>query len=428
MSISTSDFHKSVLLDSSASQASSLETSGSDENTSLIDVLTIIGARKKWIAKVTAGVALCTVVLTLLLPNRYTATVVILPPQHSSSSATALLSQIGGLGALASLGSLGSSGGFGIKDINEMYVSLLKSRTVQDALVKRFDLMRLYGAKRQSDAREALERHCKIELGIKDGLIRLSVEDSQPGRAAELANAYIDEYKKFSADLATTEAAQRRLFFEEQLADAKNKLAVAEEALKESEQKTRMIHLDSQAKVLIESVAQLRAQIAAKEIQLRAMQTAETTDNPEILVLKEQLAAMQAQAKQLGGSTTDDDMGLIVPEGKLPTVGLEYIRKLRDVKYYETIFEILARQFEAAKLDEAKQGAVIQVVDAAVVPDRKSFPKRGIIVIVSTLVAFMLAAMWTLVAELIRRQQRDPQEAEKYRLLRQMWRVRTKRA
>ena len=309
-----------------------------------------------------------------------------------------------------------------------MYVSLLKSRTVQDALVERFDLMALYGKKRESDAREALARHCTIELGTKDGLIRLSIDDSQPGRAAELANAYVEEYKKFSANLATTEAAQRRLFFEEQLAEAKNKLASAEEALKESEQKTGMIHLDSQAKALIESLAQLRAQIAAKEIQLRALQTAETTNNPEVLVLKEQLAAMQAQAKQLGGSTTDEDMALVVPEGKLPTLGLEYIRKLRDVKYYETIFEILARQLEAAKLDEARQGAVIQVVDTAVVPDRKSSPKRGIIVIVATIVAFMLATMWTLVAELIRKQQLDPREADRYRLLRQMWRVRAKRA
>ena len=405
-----------------------MEPPGSDDNISLVDVLTIIGARKKWIAKVTAGVALCAVVFSLLLPNRYTATVVILPPQHSSSSTAALLSQIGSLGSLASLGSLGSTGGFGIKDINEMYVSLLKSRTVQDALVRRFDLTALYGAKRQSDAREALARHCTIELGTKDGLIRLSIEDSRPERAAELANAYVDEYRKFSANLATTEAAQRRLFFEEQLTDAKNNLASAEEALKQSQQKTGMIHLDSQAKALIESVAQLRAQIAAKEIQLRALQTGETTNNPEVLVLKEQLAAMQVQAKQLGGSTTDEDMELIVPEGKLPAAGLEYIRKLRDVKYYETIFEILARQLEAAKLDEARQGAVIQVVDTAVVPDRKSSPKRSIIVIVSTLVTFMFAAMWTIVVELSRRQQRDPQEAEKYRLLRQMWRVRAKRA
>ncbi len=319
MPISASDIDKSSLLDSSSSQAPSLEKSGSEENVSLIDVLTIIGARKKWISKATAGVALCAIIFSVLLPNRYTATVVILPPQHSSSSAAALLSQIGSLGSLASLGSLGSSGGFGLKDINEMYVSLLKSRTVQDALVERFDLMALYGKKRESDAREALARHCTIELGTKDGLIRLSIDDSQPGRAAELANAYVEEYKKFSANLATTEAAQRRLFFEEQLAEAKNKLASAEEALKESEQKTGMIHLDSQAKALIESLAQLRAQIAAKEIQLRALQTAETTNNPEVLVLKEQLAAMQAQAKQLGGSTTDEDIELVVPEGKLPT-------------------------------------------------------------------------------------------------------------
>ncbi len=425
MPISASDIHNSVLSSPSSSQASSLEHSGSDENISLIDILTVIGRRKKWISGVTAGAALCAIIICILLPNRYTATVVILPPQHNSSS-SAILSQLGSLGSLASLGSLGSSAGFGIKDVNDMYVSLLKSRTVEDALVNRFDLMKLYGSKRQSDARETFAKHCTIELGVKDGLIRLSVEDSRPERAAELANAYIEEYRKFSANLATTEAAQRRMFFEGQLTDAKEKLASAEEALKQSEQKTGMIHLDSQARALIESVAQLRAQIAAKEIQLRAMQTAETENNPEVLVVKEQLAAMQAQAKQLAGSNPDADAELIVPTGKLPAVGLEYIRKLRDVKYYETVFEILARQLEAAKLDEAKQGAVIQVVDSAVVPDRKSSPKRSIIVLVSSFVASMCAAMWTLIVELIRRQQRNPEEAEKYRKLRQVWRLRTR--
>jgi uncharacterized protein involved in exopolysaccharide biosynthesis len=235
-----------------------------------------------------------------------------------------------------------------------------------------------------------------------------------------MANAYIEEYRKFSAHLAITEASQRRLFFEQQLEQAKNNLTAAEEALKATQQKG-VIQLDSQAKALIESVTALRAQIAAKEVQIRSMSLSETPNNPDLILAREQLRALQNQLKELGGSQADPDSDLIVPRGKIPEAGMEYVRKLRDVKYNELIFELLAKQFEAAKLDEAHEGSMIQVVDPAVVPDRKSFPKLSIIVPAATLGWMLVAVFWVLFQEGIRRGRSHPENGERFRILSTLW-------
>jgi len=221
-----------------------------------------------------------------------------------------------------------------------------------------------------------------------------------------------------SEHLAITEASQRRLFFEQQLEQAKDKLAGAEEGLKETEQKTGLIQIDSQARALIESAASLRAQIAAKEVQMQSMRTFATNENSELVQAQQELEGLRAQLAKLGGSEENADAGLMIPKGKVPEAGLEYVRKLRDVKYNETIFDILARQFELAKLDEAKEGALIQVVDAAVPPDRRSFPKRGLIVIIATAVGFFFGIFVVLLNAGFQHLMKDSESASKFRHLR----------
>jgi tyrosine-protein kinase Etk/Wzc len=391
----------------------------SDE-VSLLDLLIVLGERKMFILKSTAAVAALAVIVCLVIPNRYTATASILPPQQNSSPGAALLSQLGSLGSLGLLsGSLGLSG---LKNPNDLAIALLKSRSVEEAMIQRFDLKKLYKQKRMSDARKAFEGHSDIENNLKDGLIRVSITDPDPQRAADMTNAYVEEYKRFSASLAVTEASQRRLFFEQQLEQAKNKLGVAEEAMKTTEQTTGMIQLDSQARALIESVATLRAQIAAKEVQIRGMSLYAAEGNPDLLIAKEQLIELQRQQKELGGSQSGIDSDLIVPRGKLPEAGLDYVRKLRDVKYNEVIFELLARQFEVAKLDEAREGAVIQVIDSAVPPDRKSFPRLSIIGPAATLSWLLLAILWVFFRQGMARAQDRPEERERLQVLKAVWR------
>lgn len=363
-----------------------------EEEISLIDLLTVLAFRKSIILRITGIFAVAAIVISLLLPKTYTASVTLLPPQQNSSMGSALAAQLGNLGGVASL----AGGSLGLKNPNDMFVGMLKSRTVEDAMVQHFGLMQEYRTQYLSDARKKFEHHVTVDGSGKDGLIHISVEDWSPNRAAELANGYVDQFRKLSEHLAITEASQRRLFFEQQLELAKNNLADAEEALKRTEQTTGLIQLDSQTRVLIASAASLRAEIAAKEVQIQAMQTYATDENAQYLEAQKELDGLRAQLAKLGGSEAGQDENLIVPKGKVPEAGLQYVRKLRDVKYYETIFDILARQFEMAKLDEAKQGALIQVVDLAIPPDKRSSPKRTLIVlgaIVAGLFVGILAAL-----------------------------------
>jgi capsule polysaccharide export protein KpsE/RkpR len=217
------------------------------------------------------------------------------------------------------------------------------------------------------------------------------VEERYPQRAADLANAFVQELQNLTGTLAVTEASQRRLFFERQLVEAKDKLADAEEALKTTQLKTGLIMLDSQARAVIETVATLRGQIAAKEVQITAMRSFATEQNPELIMAEQQLAAWRKQLSGIGGGLNGGSEDLLLPKGQVPQAGLEYLRKYRELKYRETVFEILAKQFEIAKLDEAKQGSIVQVVDPALKPERRSFPKRTLIVLISTFLAFVVA-------------------------------------
>jgi len=386
-----------------------------DDETSVLDLLIVLAERKRMILGVTAAFAILAIIFSLSLPIRYTATVTLLPPQQNSSMGAALTSQLGNLGGMAAL----AGGSLGLKNPNDMYVAMFKSRTVEDAMVQHFGLMREYGTKFSSDARRVFESSVIVDGSTKDGMIHISVQDRDPRRAADLANGYVDQFRLQSQHLAITEASQRRLFFEQQLEQAKDNLANAEEAMKQTEQKTGVIQLDSQARALIESAASLRAEIAAKEVQIQGIRTYATGENSQVVQAQQELESMRAQLAKLGGSEDSASGGLIVPKGRVPEASLEYVRKLRDVKYNETIFEIIAHQFEAAKLDEARQGALIQVVDAAVSPERKSGPKRSLIVIGLTGIGFFCSVLYVLLRASLQRMTSDPEYCPRFMQLRE---------
>lgn len=380
------------------------------ENTgesSLLDLAVVLAEQKTTIFSVTAIFAVLSVALALLLPKQYTASVTLLPPKESPSLSSALSSQLGSLGGMAAL----AGGSLGLKSSNDTIVGILKSRSVEMAVVQRFNLVQEYHAEFPEDARAAFERNAEVSGDGKDGFIHIAVRNRDPRRAAELANGYVDQFRKVSEHLAVTEAAQRRLFFERQLEEAKNNLANAEEEMKKTEQRTGVIQLDSQARALIESAASLRAEIVAKEVQIESLRTFATDQNEQLVQAQRELDSLRAQLAKLGGSADGEETGIIEPRGKVSEAGLEYVRRIRDVKYYETIFEILARQFEAAKLDEAKQGGLIQVLDPAVPPDRKSAPKRLLIIIGFTGFGFFLSSLFVIIRAMYRRALADSQTA-----------------
>jgi uncharacterized protein involved in exopolysaccharide biosynthesis len=377
-----------------------------EEEISLLDLFIVLVRHRRLILKIVVWTVLVGIILSLILPIRYMATTSILPPQQGASAGSALMAQLSNsLGSVASL----AGGSLGLKNPNDLQVAMLKSRTVEDAVVDRFHLMDFFKVKHQSDARKKLEKIVDIDSGIKDGLIRISVTDSDPHHAEEMANGYVEEFKKFSATLAVTEASQRRLFFEQQLVQAKDNLANAEEDLKKTEQKTGLVQLDAQTRSTIELLADLRGQIAAKEAQITGMRSFATGENAELQIAEQQLAGLREQEQRMG-ATSEGAMNALIPKGNMQEVTIEYIRKLRDVKYFETIFDLLARQYEVAKVDEARQGAVVQVVDRAVVPDRKSFPPRTLIVLGSVVLGLIFGVAWAFSREGLKRLSNNPAE------------------
>jgi tyrosine-protein kinase Etk/Wzc len=394
---------------------------------SVLDLLAIVLERKRFIVRFVLGAAILATIVAFVLPKTYEGKVVLLPPAQSSSIGAGLLSQLGGMGGMGSLGSLASlaGGNLGLKNPADMYVALLTSRTVEDAVVNDFGLMKEYDEKRMSDARKELERRTSAVAGAKDGLIRLTVEDHDPKRAADLANGYVDEFRKLSASLAVTEAARRRLFFEQQLRQAKDNLSTAEEALTKTQQTTGVLQIDSQAKALIESAAILRAQVEAKQVQIEGLRSFATEDNPRLVLAKQELAALQSELSRVAGSKQDAGSDINLSKGRVTQSGMEYLRRYRDVKYQETVFELLAKEFEVAKLDEAREGSIVQVVDAAVVPDRKASPHRLWIILGATVFAFLIAIFWSWLSSRLHYSLNLPENRQRVHIIKSLWQTKT---
>jgi len=389
-------------------QAEVGEPAGDDP--SLLDLLIVLAKHKRPVIGFTLAAGVLAVIVGLLLPNTYTATTRILPPQQSASAATALLNQLGGsFGGLA-----GAAGGaLGIRNPAELYVGMLKSRTVADSLIARFELGKVYDEDYLSDTRKRLGSRTEVSSG-RDGIIIIEVDDKDPKRAADLANAYVDELTKLTKVLAVTEASQRRLFFERQLVQAKDSLTAAEIAARQALQKGGLAQVDAQGRSMIEVTARLRAQISAKEVQLGAMRTFAAEGNPELQRTQQELEALRRELGRIEGSLP---LAAVGRAGEGGSRGLDNLGRLRDVKYYEFLYELLAKQYELAKIDEAKDATIIQVLDKAIEPDRRSKPQRALIVVTTALVVLLVSIIWAFVRESVLRAKVDPARASRLQRL-----------
>ena len=385
-----------------------------DGHADFLEILLVLAREKKRILQITGAVTLLVTIIVFVMPKMYTAKAMILPPQQNQSVLSTLVGQVGG-GAALDLRDLG------LKNPADIFVGMLQSRTVEDALVNRFDLRKLYNVKRYQDARKILEKRSEINPE-KEGLISIQVSDRDPKRAADIANAWVDELRSLNQNLALTEAAQRRLFFEQKLAAEREDLSKTELALKLIEEETGLIQPDAQARSLIGAVADFRAQVAAKQVQLQALRMYATEDNPDVKRVERELAELQAQSAKLSQMAhSGADLGegnLQVPTQRVPEASLEYLRVARELKYHEILYDFLGRQLEAARIDEAKNAVTVQVVDRAVEPERKSSPKRLLIIAVTAVASFLLSCLGVLVWEAIRRKQQDPNEGARIAQLR----------
>jgi uncharacterized protein involved in exopolysaccharide biosynthesis len=357
-----------------------------EDEIDLADLFRALSRRRRLILGITAASAVVALIVSLLLPVYYKAETRILPPQDKGNNLAAqLMGQAGGLIAIA-------GGAAGVKSQGELFVAMTKSRTVLDRMVDRFQLMKLYEKKYREDARNALLGSLTVREDRKSGIISLSVEDRDPKRSADMANAFVEELKSLAGGLAISEAGQRRLFFEEQIGQTKVALARAEDEVKGFQQRTGAFQVDEQTKSIIEGIANLRAKIAMKEVEAKVLRSFATAQNPDLQRTEEEVRALRTELEKVESGKGRGFDPLMSSE-RVPAIGMEYLRKLRQLKYNETLYELLVKQYELAKLDEARDAVVIQVIDQAVPPERKSRPKRALIVLLSTGMALFLSAL-----------------------------------
>ncbi|MGA9061362.1 MAG: GNVR domain-containing protein [Terracidiphilus sp.] len=362
--------------------------------------LTLFARRKRLLAAVSGIAMLIGIAISLLLPVQFTATTKIMTPQQTQSSAAFLMSQLGANLSPASALATASGGTLSLRNPNELYMGLLGSRPIADALIGKFGLMGVYQAKDMTAARKALANNTTI-TSEKSTLIAISVTDKDKNRAAAMANAYPEQLRALTKNLAMTEASQRRLFYEQRLKDAKEDLVTAELAFQRIEKEKGLVQLDAQAKALIASLEELHAQVAAKEVQLQALRSYSTEQNPEVQLLESQLSSLQEQAAGLeerSGSPASAGLDL----GDIAGAGADYLRAEHELAYRQALFDLLLKQYDAARWDEAKNAAVIQVVEEAIPPDRKSAPHRTIIVLVFTALGMLGSWSYLLGRNLVR--------------------------
>lgn len=399
-----------------APQAQYLEDEG--PAISLLDLLTWIGEGKRLVGAVTGAAIVGSVVVALLLPNEYTGRTTLLPPtQQQSSGAAAALAALGALG--------GAAGALGAKTPDELYVNLLKSDSVLRALDGQFKLRERYDIESFEVLRKAMPKVTRVSSDKKSGVITVEVDDKDPQFAAQLANGYAVEVGRLLDRLAVTEAQQRRKFYEKQLQDTKNNLIKADQDMQRTQEKSGMVVLDKQAEAILTNMAKLRVEIAEREVQLRVLRTAATAENPDVTRLSSEVAGLRAELRRMESAQNAGGSMIDMPAGKLPEAAADWIRARREVKFQETLLESLLRQYEVAKLDEAKEGPALQQIDAATPPDRKSKPGRAVIVMATTLLALLGSSLFVVVRRyLALARERNPSGGAAWEGLRQAWRLR----
>lgn len=372
-----------------------------DDEISLLDLLQTIVDNLRLLILGPLAVGLAALGISFAVPPTFTATVKFLPPQQQQSAAASMLASLGGLGGLAGAAA-------GLKNPSDQYMAFLKSNSVQDELIERFKLQERYEKKFKDDTRLALTGNTRASSG-KEGIISVQIDDKDPKFAAELANAHVEELQKLLARLAVTEAQQRRAFFEKQLSQVKEKFTEAEQALRATGVSSSV--LKSNPTSALAAVAGLKAQVTAQEVKVGAMRGYLADTAPDFKQAITELANLRAQlAKQ-----EKDEPAAAAGQG-------DYVAKFREFKYQETLFELFARQFEMAKVDESREGAVIQVLDAAQPPERKSKPKKALIAIIATLAAGFALLLFVFIRQAMRNAKQDPESAQKLTALRVSWR------
>lgn len=350
-----------------------------DENqgTTLLDLLAYLGEEKKALLGITVAGTAVALAFALLSPRYFVARAVVLPPQQQQSATSGALAQLGALAGVVNLPG-------GSKSPDEMYVALLKTRRLQDVLIKKFDLQHRYERETLESTRAELAGRVAILADKKSGLISIEATDLDAPFAARLANEHIDELRRLLSTLAVTDAQQRRLFFEQQVSKTQRALSDADQAFRLAQAQGGLVVSQALAEGGVKEGAKVRAQIAALEVQLDALGRFATAENPETRRLSAELSALRRQLSLLESGSP----------GASPTAsGQAAVQAYRNLKTQEAMLDVLIKQYEMAKVDEARDGPLLQVIDQATPPERPAKPKRVSVVLTGFLTSLLFGVL-----------------------------------
>jgi capsule polysaccharide export protein KpsE/RkpR len=367
--------------------------------------LWVLWRSRRFLWGVTWKTFIASVILAFLVPSHYKSAVRFVPGENSTSSGGNSM-----MGLLSkALGNDNSSTSFGLeaasllgaKTPGAFYVEVLKSRSVQDRLINRFDLRARYRKSTYFEARKKLAGFTDIEEDKKSGVITLTVTDYEPKMAAQIANAYVDELNRLAVDLNTSSAHRERQFLEERLATAKQDLARASASLSQFTSKNSMVDPQNEGRAVMDAAARMQGELIASETELKGLQQIYSDDNVRVRTLKARMAELQSQLKKLVGQNTDaaaqDTVDWSAPYPSmhtLPGLGSRYGELYREAKIQEAVYAFVTQQFEMAKIQEAKELPIVRVMDAGVASEKRSSPIRSLVVAGSVFGAFILACLW----------------------------------
>ena len=363
-----------------------------------IEHLELLWRHRRLLTRAVVCGFLVSTLLAFLIPARYESTGRLMPPDNSQAGglamAAALAGGSGGLGGIA-------SGMLGLKSTSDIFVGILSSRTVQDNLVRQFDLKKVYGASRGEDARRDLAERTGISVDRKSQIITLTVTDHDPRRAAALGEAYVVELNRLVAELSTSSARRERIFLEERLKAVSLDLEAAEKEFSQFSSKNTAIDIKEQGKAMVEAAAGLQGQYIAAQSELEGLKQVYTDNNVRVRSVSARIAELKRQLEKLGGKgepvsePSGPQSDFLYPSiRKLPLLGVTYADLYRRTRVQEAVFESLTKEYELAKVQEVKEIPTVKVLDAPNIPERKSFPSRLLVVFLGSVGALGMASIW----------------------------------
>ncbi len=351
--------------------------------------LRLLWGKRRFLGKVLVTGLIVGGLIALAIPARYESTVQLMPPDSQSTTGAAMLAA---LTAKAGATNLGSFAGdlLGVKSSGALFVGILSSRTVQDRLVERFQLKRVYSVKLEEDARKKLAARTSLSEDRRSGIIGISVTDRDPSRAAAIAQAYVEELNQLVTELSTSGAHRERMFLEERLSAVKKDLDEASVKFSQFASKNAAIDIKEQERAMVDAASKLQGEKIAAESELKGLEQIYMPNNVRVRAVQAQISELQHQLEELGGGAqagqTPASRGALYPSiRELPVLGVTWADLYQRTKIEETVYEALTQQYELAKVEEAKETPSVKILDPARLPERKSFPPRTLI---TCLVAF----------------------------------------